>query len=81
MLTLKMLPNPFMVKAMPKASKNTIKVDEQGNIKVYVTDAPENGKANKAIINLIAKELKIAKSQLKLIRGETAKEKWFELDL
>ena len=81
MLTAKMLPNPFMVKAMPKASKNAIKLDEQGNIKIYVTAVPEHGKANKAIINLIAKELKIAKSQLKLIRGETSKEKWFELNL
>ena len=60
---------------------DSIQKDEQGNIKIYVTAVPENGKANKAIINLIAKELKIAKSQLKLIRGETSKEKWFELNL
>lgn len=81
MLELQTLPNPFMVKAIPKASMNAIKLDELGNIKIYVTAVPENGKANKSIINLLAKELKIAKSQIKLIRGETAKEKWFKIKL
>ena len=47
--------------------------DEKGNIflKATVTVVPEKGKANKELIALLAKTLKIAKSKITLISGET----------
>lgn len=69
----------IVVKAVPKARLNKV-VEEEGGLKIYTTAAPENGKANAAVLKLLAKHLGVAKSKLKLIRGETARSKIFELD-
>lgn len=65
--------NPFAVRVTPKASSNRITVEEQGNgsylVRVYITTVPEDGKANKAVIKLLAKEMGVAKSSLAIIKG------------
>lgn len=75
----------FAIRVTPKASANRIKVetDEGGQsvIRVYVACVPEDGKANKAVIDLLAKELKIPKSSLAVIRGETSREKVISVSL
>lgn len=64
----KVVGNPFSVRVTPKASANRIKVEtlEDGTpqVRVYVTAVPENGKANQAVIRLLAKEMGLAKSSL-----------------
>ena len=40
-------------------------------LKTGVTEVPEKGKANAALIKLLAKQFKVAKSAVKLISGET----------
>ena len=65
----------FLVKVQPNAKKNSI-VGEYGNrLKVTVTAPPEKGKANKAVIDLISKELKIKASCVSVVSGQTAKDK------
>jgi uncharacterized protein YggU (UPF0235/DUF167 family) len=62
----------FEVRVNPKSSFNTIKVeeDEQGfRIKIYVTAAPEDNKANEAVLRLLAKELGIPKTSLSIVQG------------
>ncbi len=64
------------VKITPKASKNGIgawETDSDGKsyLKVFVTAAPEKGKANQALIALLAKEWKLAKSDIQILKGET----------
>ncbi|MGR3636129.1 MAG: DUF167 domain-containing protein [Shimia sp.] len=66
------------VRVTPKASRNAVIVQDDG-IRVYVTVVPEGGKANAAVIKLLAKEIGIAKSRLKLIRGDTARDKVFRV--
>jgi len=44
-------------------------------LKVCVTQSPEKGKANKALIALLSKSLSLRKSQLELIAGETSQQK------
>lgn len=67
------------VRVTPKASRNAVKQD--GDVlRVYVTVAPEGGKANVAVAKLLAKSMGIAKSRLTLIRGQTSREKVFRLD-
>jgi uncharacterized protein YggU (UPF0235/DUF167 family) len=46
-------------------------------LKVSVTQAPEKGKANKAIQAVLAQELELRTSQLELVAGETASQKRF----
>lgn len=63
------------VRALPGAKKNEIRGEQDGALKVSVTAAPEDGKANKAILELLAKQLKLRKSQLELLSGQTSRQK------
>ncbi|MDR1925813.1 MAG: DUF167 domain-containing protein [Planctomycetaceae bacterium] len=67
------------VRAHPAAKRNEIKGCHNGALKVYVTQAPEKGKANKSIKELLAKSLKIKSSQIELVSGETSSSKKFLL--
>ncbi len=68
------------VKVKPNAKKNEIKKIKEDYYEIRVTVVPEKGKANKKVIELLSKELKIPKSKIKLVRGETSKEKIFEIE-
>ncbi len=64
----------------PKASANRItglKPDGEGGaaIKASVSVVPEGGKANAALIKMLAKEWKLAKSSLEIIHGATDRNK------
>ena len=50
---------------------------QDGVLRVSVTQVPEKGKANKAIVELLARELNVKKSQIMLIAGETSSQKRF----
>ena len=65
------------VRAQPGARRNTLRGIEQGMLKVAVTQAPEKGKANRAIIETISKSLGLRKSQFELLQGETSRRKRF----
>ena len=66
------------VRVTPKASRDRIVVEE-GQIRVYVTTVPEDGKANAAVQALLAHALGVAKSRLLLVRGATSRDKVFRL--
>jgi len=63
------------VRAQPGAHHNEIRGEQDGMLKVCVTQSPEKGKANKALIALLSKSLSLRKSQLELIAGETSQQK------
>ena len=65
------------VRARPGARRNEIRGEQDGMLKVCVTQAPEKGKANKALIAVLAKELSLRKSQIELIAGGTSSQKRF----
>lgn len=67
------------VRVTPRASRNAVVLD-QDLIRVHVTTVPEDGKANAAVIKLLAKSLGIAKSRLTLMRGATSREKVFRIE-
>jgi uncharacterized protein (TIGR00251 family) len=58
------------VKAQPGAKKNELRGEQNGMLKVCVTQVAERGKANKAIVEMLAKSLKLRRSQIELIAGE-----------
>ena len=60
----------FEIKVITKASENKIYLDNN-IIKVKITEIPENGKANKAIIELFSKTLKIPKKNIEIVSGFT----------
>lgn len=67
------------VRVTPRASRNAV-VAEDGAIRVYVTCVPEDGKATKAVVEVLAKAMGVAKTRLTLVRGTTARDKLFRLD-
>jgi len=65
------------VRAQPGARRNEIRGVQSGMLKVCVTQSPEKGKANKALVELLSKTLGLKKSQIELIAGETSHQKRF----
>ncbi|MDE1156807.1 MAG: DUF167 domain-containing protein [Neorhizobium sp.] len=49
--------------------------DGESFLRARVTSVPENGKANRALIQLLAKTIRIPKSAISLVSGETARKK------
>ena len=65
------------VRAQAGSRKNEIRGVHQGSLKVCVTQVAEKGKANKAILVMLAKALNVKRSQLELLAGETHPHKLF----
>jgi len=73
------------IKVVPGAKQNEISDDfdeaRTRIIKVRVNQPAEDGKANKAAIELLAKYFKVKKSAVSIISGETSRNKIVEIDL
>lgn len=65
------------VRAHAGARRNEAGGEHDGALRVAVTQAPEKGKANKAIAALLAKLLDVRKSDVELLSGETSSQKRF----
>lgn len=62
-----------------EASGTFTDADGQNWLQVKVRAAPDKGKANKAVIALLAKHLHLPKSRFELVRGATARTKVLHL--
>lgn len=62
------------LKISPNSSRNEI-VKNGDEIKIKLTAQPIEGKANKALIEFLSKELKIPKTSIVILKGETSKDK------
>ncbi|RMA97612.1 DUF167 domain-containing protein [Hydrogenothermus marinus] len=67
------------IKVKPNAKKEEIKKIEDDYFEIRVTVVPEKGKANKKVIEILSKYFKVPKSNITLLKGETSKEKLFEI--
>lgn len=65
------------VRAHAGARRNEIRGEQNGMLRVSVTQSPEKGKANKALIAVLREGLSLKKSQIELISGATSPEKRF----
>ena len=68
------------LKVAPKASRNAVNGWMGETLKVSVTVAPEKGKANQAVIELLAEALRLPKSAVRIVRGETSTSKLAEIE-
>jgi uncharacterized protein (TIGR00251 family) len=68
------------VKVEPRSSQKGIAgVMENNVLKVKLTSPPVEGAANEQLIEVLAEELKVKKSQIKVIRGQSSKRKVVEI--
>lgn len=68
------------IRLTPRSSHNKIQgvyKDSDGNtlLKVSVTTVPEDGKANQALIEFLAKYCRVPKSNIQLLSGHTFRNK------
>lgn len=59
----------------PRSSKNEIGGLYRDGIKVRVTAAPVEGRANEALLRFLAKELGVTLSSIEIVRGHRSREK------
>ena len=64
------------VRVTPRAGRNRIaEVLSDGTVKIQLTAAPVDGEANEKLIAFLAKILKVAKSNVEIVAGETGRNK------
>ena len=66
------------IKVIPRAKKNFIK-SEDGILKIYVTAPAQDGRANEAVLNILADYLGVKKSILRIKKGEKSRNKIIEV--
>jgi hypothetical protein len=65
------------VRAQPGARRSGVQGEQAGALKVAVTAPPEDGRANRALIEELCKALSVKRSQVELIGGQTSRDKRF----
>jgi len=70
----------FNVRVIPRSSKSKIVGEYDGALKVKLSSQPVGGAANKELIKTLSKKLKIGKSNIEIVRGETSKAKRIKIN-
>lgn len=65
------------VKAQPGARKNALVGEHAGALKLAVTAPPDRGRANRALLQLLAQLLGVKRSQVEILSGEARHDKRF----
>jgi hypothetical protein len=68
------------VKVIPGAKKNCIK-SEGTSLKIYLTAPPVDGKANKALIELLAEHFSVKKAQITITKGLQSRHKTISINI
>lgn len=69
------------IKVKPGSSKNEVKKIEENFYEVRTTTIPEKGKANEKVIELLSDFFDIPKSKIRIVKGQTSREKEVEVDI
>lgn len=67
------------VKVIPRSSKNEIVLQPDGVYKIRITAPPVDGEANKKIIELLSDYFDVSKSGIRIVRGESSRNKVVEI--
>ncbi len=65
------------VRAQPGARRNGIVGEQAGALKVAATAPPDKGRANAALIEILAESLGVKRSEVELVSGATSRAKKF----
>ncbi len=69
----------IFVKAKPNAKEERVEKIDDNHFIISVKEPPKQGKANAAIVRVLADYFKITYSRICLVSGFTCKEKLFEV--
>ncbi len=68
------------VDVVPGAARNEVAIMEGKTLKIRVTAPPIKGKANKALLRLLAKTLGLHKNQVEIVSGHRARRKMIRVE-
>tara|TARA_B100002003_G_scaffold90396_1_gene84436 strand:+ start:1010 stop:1243 length:234 start_codon:yes stop_codon:yes gene_type:complete len=71
----------LLVKVKPNARENSLRQFQDGTWIAEVKAPPKDGKANRAVIELIAKQFKVTKSQVSIKSGKSGRIKLIQLNI
>lgn len=64
------------IRVTPRSSKNEIsEIMSDGTVRIRITAAPVEGKANEALLSFLADVLDIPRSKIEIVAGETGRDK------
>jgi uncharacterized protein (TIGR00251 family) len=69
------MPVTISVSVKPQAKKESVTQISASEYQVAVKATPHEGKANLAVIKLLSEYFSVPKSQIKIVRGHTARRK------
>jgi len=69
------------VKVKPNARENSLRQFQDGTWIAEVKAPPKDGKANRALIKVIAKQFNVIKSQVSIKRGKSGRTKLIQLNI
>lgn len=68
----------YDIRVVPNAKQKKV-VKEPGRLKVYLTVSPVDGKANKALLELLAEYFSVRKKQVRIVKGQKNRNKVVEI--
>jgi hypothetical protein len=71
----------LQIHVSPKSRTNEIVASRaRGSVRIRVTAAPEDGRANRAVIEMLRLRLGVPRSAVRVAGGVTSRRKWIEVD-
>jgi len=68
------------IKVKPNSKQQKIQTTEEGSLLICLKSPPTDGKANRELIKLLAKEFKVPQSNVRIKLGQSSKQKLVEID-
>lgn len=68
------------IKVFPRAGKNEVEKISDAELKIRVTAAPEQGRANEAVIKILAEYFGVPKSSINIVGGKSARTKIIDIN-
>ncbi len=68
------------VRVHPRSGRNAVDVAEDGAVRVRVTAAPDRGRANEAVVRLLAERLGLPKSSVRIVSGRASRVKTVQIE-
>ena len=69
----------YRVKVKPGTSQEKVVENGEGELVVYLRAKAHDGEANKALIKVLSKNFKVAKTRITIRRGEKGRDKIIEV--
>ena len=69
----------IQVKVQPKSSREEVVQGPDGKLKAYLKASPVDGKANSALIKILAEYFNVKKAGIRIITGKQSRNKLIEI--